>query len=240
MHTVSAALKARVDARLAECVKLTGIDVGKVTVLYDINSARLGGQAIYSTNTIRLNPVFLNAHTDHYILTTVAHEWAHLAAHKRYGSYINAHGPEWRATFAKTGSPVSRCHNYTVPAGVKVGKPKPKTELCCGRCGEDMTCGPRVAARIRAGHIYRHKACGGAVVIKASASAPAPVAAKAKAPAAPKAGSKLEQCYDLYRAWAGSSPAYDRAGMIAVFVNEADCSPAGASTYYARIKKELG
>ena len=72
-----------------------------------------------------------------------------------------------------------------------------------------------------------------------------PIAASAPAPApkdptfnrAPKlAGSKLEKCTLLYRENYGVS----RRVMIALFVEEAGCTQAGAATYYAKIKKELG
>jgi len=237
MMTVSAAIKSRVNARLAECVAKSGIDTGKITVTYDINSARLGGQANIITNTIRLNPVFLNAYTDHYIETTVAHEWAHLATRKVYGRNVSSHGPEWKRTMVDIGVPPSRCHSYQVPEGVKVGKSHAKHDICCDKCGKDLQCGPKVHANIRNGASYRHKGCGGNIVIVGLAPAVKPIITVQAKPLVKPAvtGSKMEQCMTVYVAMtAAGAP---RKEIIEAFVSLIKMTPAGASTYYQNCKK---
>lgn len=238
--TVSAAIKARVNARLAECKKLTGIDVGKLDVRYDINSQRLGGQAIYRGNIIRLNPVFLNAHTDHYLLTTVAHEYAHLAAFHKYGRAGHGHGAYWKAVFAKTGSPVSRCHNYTVPEELKlkVGKTVTRHEAHCEKCGHKFEITSKRVSKMKAGAAYRHNYCGGKLVLGAKPGAPAPV--KVAPAAAPVTGSKLDKCRQLWKTHQLPRAPQTRETMIDLFVRFAGCTTAGAATYYSKLKKELG
>lgn len=235
MFTVSTELKKRVNDKIAECAHKSGIDCGKIEVRYDINSKRLGGQALLRDNVIRLNPVYLNAHTEHYINDTVVHEWAHLAAHKKYGRYISAHGNEWKNTMRAVGVVPSRTHNYTVPEGVKVGKQTTKYAIVCNKCGEKMECGPKVFAKLNRGASYKHNRCGGTIapVGKVAAAKPA-----APAPSSiPKTGSKKDQCVAIYKAY---HKVLDRQGLITAFVKNAGCTPAGAATYYSTIKKEIG
>lgn len=250
---VSAELKARVNARLAECKKLTGIDVGKLDVRYDINSQRLGGQAVYRGNIIRLNPVFLNAHTDHYLLTTVAHEYAHLAAYHKYGRAGHGHGAHWKNVFAMCGSPVSRCHNYTVPEELKqkVGKTVARHEAHCEKCGHKFEITSKRVSKMKAGATYRHTSCGGLLVLGAKdvlklsgkmVSIPTAKALAHTVPAAPAAltGSKLDKCRQLWKTHNNLPRApQSRDTMIDLFVTFAGCTPAGAATYYAKLKKEM-
>lgn len=233
MFQVSAELKKRVNDKIAECARKSGIDCGKIEVRYDINSKRLGGQAILGQNVIRLNPVYLNAHTDHYINSTVPHEWAHLAAHKKYGRYISAHGTEWKNTMRSVGVVPSRTHSYTVPEGVQVGKRTAKYAVVCDRCNEQLECGPKVFAKLQRGASYHHKHCGGkitAVGKKAAAPVVNPVVKKA----APSTGSKLDRCREIYKLYAK----HDRKTIIETFVHYIGMTPAGAATYYAKIAKE--
>lgn len=237
MFNVSADLKKRVEQRLAECVAKSGIDTGKITIKYDINSKRLGGQAIYSTNTIRLNPVFLNAHTEQYIFDTVAHEWAHLAAHKKYGRFISAHGTEWKNTMRSIGVPPERCHSYKVPDGIRVGKQVKKYAIVCNQCGASMACGAKVFSKLQAGATYRHNACGGRIAPVGAVNpvVPKPVVAPKVVAKSNGGATKLEKCTGIYLR---NKQQLDRQRMIAAFVNDADCTPACASTYYAKLKKQ--
>lgn len=238
MFHVSAELKKRVEARLAECVAKSGIDTGKITVKYDINSKRLGGQAIYSTNTIRLNPVFLNAYTEQYIFDTVAHEWCHLAARKKYGRLISAHGAEWKNTMRSIGVPPKRCHSYKVPDGIRVGKQVKKYTVVCNQCGSSIECGAKVFSKLQAGATYRHNACGGKItpVGAVNPAVPKPVVAPKVVAKSAGGATKLEKCMEIYLQHRHE---FDRQRMIAAFVNGADCTPACASTYYQKLKAKL-
>jgi hypothetical protein len=53
----------------------------------------------------------------------------------------------------------------------------------------------------------------------------------------PKTGSKKDRAEQLYLSHKATA---DRATMIAIFVNELDMTPAGASTYYSNCKKSFG
>lgn len=248
MHTVSAALKAKVEARVRECIAKAGVALPMPTIKYDINSARLGGQANYVKNHIRVNPVFLNAYGDEYIKHTVGHEVAHLTAGKRHGWRIQAHGAEWKAEMLRIGLTPKRCHSYKVPAGIKVGKQTTKHACSCDRCGYQSEVGSKVANKIKAGAIYKHRGCGGKIVLplKLSGTMVSIPTKTAKAhtvktpgklaPAA--AGSKLDQCRVLWKTHQLPKAPQSRATMINLFVKIAGCTPAGAATYYAKLIKE--
>lgn len=248
MHTVSAALKARVTAKIAECIKKSGVTMPMPTIKYDINSARLGGQANYSKHLIRVNPVFLNAYTDHYIDQTCTHEAAHLIARAKYGRMISAHGPEWKRVMVDLGVQPNRCHSYKVPAGLKVGKQTTKHACSCERCGYETEVGTKVANKIKAGAVYRHRGCGGRIgfPLHLSGKMVAIPTATAKAHTvktpgklSPTAtGSKLDICRQLWKTHQLPKAPQSRATMIDLFVRFAGCTPAGAATYFAKINKE--
>ena len=244
---VSDEIKNRVNARLAECVAKSGIDTGKIIVKYDINSARLGGQAITAygnKHTIRLNPVFLNAYTDHYIETTVAHEWAHIACNVVHGRC--GHGPKWKQMRWSIGVPPERCHNYEVPKGMNVGKQRQKYQIVCDCCGEEMECGAKVFAKIQNGARYTHRRCGGVIkVVGRIINKPAqpvvtkPVQKAAQVPATkPAAGAtKMEQCKAIFVTMTAAGAA--RKEIIEAFVSQIGMTNAGASTYYNTCKKAM-
>lgn len=248
MHTVSAAMKAKVEARVRECIAKSGVALPMPTILYDINSARLGGQANYRKNHIRVNPVFLNAYGDDYIKHTIGHEIAHLTAGKRFGWGISAHGLEWKNEMARIGLPAKRCHSYKVPEGVKVGKNVTKHACSCERCGFQSEVGSKVANKIKAGATYRHRGCGGKIVLPLKLSgtmvsvptktAKAHTVKTQAAPAPAKAGSKLDICRQLWATHQLPQAPQSRATMIDLFVRFAGCTAAGASSYYQKLKAE--
>lgn len=237
MHTVSTELKKRVTAQVKESIKKSGVNLPMPTILYNINSARLGGSARISTNTIRLNPVFLNAHTDAFIKQTVQHEVCHLITFKKYGAFIDAHGEQWKREMRNLGIPPDRCHQYTVPAGVKAGKQTRKFDIVCTKCGTIMQTGMRSYNNMLAGRSsYKHSKCGGNIIVGRSpnqvlAVRPAPQAVTPKAPAGTQ--SKLAKCFAMYKTYKHT---YDRATMIRTFIQEAGCTTAGAATYFATCK----
>lgn len=243
---VSDEIKNRVNARLAECVAKSGIDTGKIIVKYDINSARLGGEAHAAANVIRLNPVFLNAYTDHYIETTVAHEWAHLATRKVHGYGVSSHGPEWKQMMINIGVPPARCHNYEVPKGMNVGKQRQKYQIVCDCCGEEMECGAKVFAKIQNGARYTHKRCGGVIKVMGRiinkpaqpvVTKPAQKAAQVPATKPATGSTKMEQCKAIFVTMTAAGAA--RKEIIEAFVSQIGMTNAGASTYYQNIKKAM-
>ena len=267
MFQVDAALKARVTAKINECVTKVntkhGINMPTVHVRYDINSARLGGEARLHENTIRVNPVLLNAHTEEYINQIIPHEAAHLAVHQVYrvGKHEDpsSHGYEWQQMMVRTlGVPADRLHKLRVPEGVQVGKPKAKYNYVCSRCNATVVVGPKHHAKLQGGHHMWHKTCGSQSRLtfaaaagrvsyaeaKQQGTAPRPAAPAPQAPATPvlrpaRVGSKLDQCYHWYNHYLDNVPeGYTmRQICISVFINEVDMSAAGASTYYNTCQK---
>lgn len=264
MHTVSAQMKAKVDARVLECVNIAkqwcaknfidAHDRIKVpTLRYDINSARLGGYAI-GGHTVRLNPVFLNAHTDEYIKDTVGHEMAHIFVRQIYGNGPKSHGYEWKRMMSTLGLVASRCHDMEVPEGVKVGKPKMKYNYTCSVCRDNIVVGPKHHAGLQKGRSLFHAQCGRgsklvyvgdigrlnygeAKVAAQTGKYPAPTIKVPKVPTAtdkqPKTGTKMWECKQLMARHSN----YSRKQMIDMFITRVGCTKAGASTYYATLNK---
>jgi hypothetical protein len=144
----------------------------------------------------------------------------------------SAHGTEWKNVMRSLGAVPSRTHNYKVPEGVKVGKQTTKYAAVCNKCGEKLEVGGKVRNKLALGAVYKHGRCGGTVALDKT-----PVAKPVAAPVVvPTTGSKKDQCVALYKAYHKS---LDRQGMIKVFVARAGCTPSGAATYFAAIKKEL-
>jgi SprT protein len=260
---VSADIKRRVDAKIAECItKINaahGVSMTTPTVRYDINSTRLGGEAIPGQNIVRFNPVFLNAHTDEYIEQVVPHEIAHIGVRKvygiiRHGKKYSSHGPEWQNMMVVTlGVPAKRTHSM-VAEGVQHGRQKSKYVYRCPHCNSDLVVGPKHHRALQTGHHLRHKSCGyvgtfqlqraaGKVSYEAARATPAAPAAatpQRQAPAAPNVkaptpGSKLALCYAWFKRCMDAGR--DRKYTLRVFEYEAGMTPAGASTYYSQCQK---
>lgn len=262
MFAVAQDLKAQVSAKVDECIaKISAhhnIVMCPIKIVYDINSARLGGQADFGRRILRVNPVFLNAHTEHYLKTTVPHEVAHFGVNDVWMANPfsfkrpDGHGFEWEQMMYVVGAPADRCHNYTVPEGVVVGKPKTKYHYTCPKCNKDMFAGPRVHANIQQrGVKYFHRGCGqhdpillvqqvGKVTYATAQTMVNDQSKQLAAPTVPKhipaphvGMNKMERCRAIYTACAGEV----RATIISKFVSEVGMTQAHASTYYATIKK---
>lgn len=258
MFTVSDDLKQRVNARVLECramvMKHTSLPhehkLTIPTIVYDINSARLGGEA-RGGHTIRLNPVFLNQDPDGYIKQVVGHEYCHIAQHNLYGNRTSAHGREWKNLMRICGLTADRCHTYKAPEGVVLGKPKAKFNYVCDTCGGNVIAGPTHHRKMQAGASLYHSGCGtksrlkyvgdlGRVDYAQATKAAAnnqyvtPVINAKQQFKIPKAGTKLHDCYGWYIKYKNSVP---RKQMISIFVKHCGCTVAGAATYYNTLSK---
>jgi SprT protein len=263
LKTVTAELKSRVNAKVAECIAKVnaryGINMRPVNIEYDIHSARLGGQAIHHTRTLRFNPGFLTLHTEKYLATTVPHELAHIAVYDKWQAPFvtggfrrerpTPHGSEWQSMMVVVGAPVKRCHTYTVPEGVVLGKAHAKFHYKCQNCGNDHFVGAKVHAKILRGAKYHHTTCGkGGQLVPATTTiivqpklhtmlgiipkTPVPVQ---KSQTKDHAGmSKFDRCLAIYM----SHPGKSRKAIISKFVDEVEMTAAGASTYYSKCTKE--
>lgn len=250
IQTVPALLQRQVVAKVDACVaaieKNYGVKMPKINIKYDLDSTRIGGQAIYSSSTVRFNPIYLNTHTDKYLRTTVVHEVVHLGVFAAYGGRMQPHGIEWKMMMRVLGAQPNRCHSYTHPAGI-FGKEKAKYGHKCSVCNETVMTGPKVHTNIEQGGKYFHKACGrNAMLLPVGAAGPKTPTPKTPTPRAPtprtptpraptprQAISKIDQCKQIYKLLAGS----DRATIINAFIMQARCTPAGAATYFATCKR---
>jgi SprT protein len=242
------------DGYFAKATQLYGIAMPKVRLVADINSARLGGQANYTNMRLRVNPVFLENDTDHYIEQTIGHEVAHFVvrAREKAGHYgtgmfkrVRSHGPEWQRVMRDLGLPANRTHNYQVPAHLvgKVGKSKARYRYICPNCKHEYQLSSVLHNRIQQLRQVRwHPRCGrtlGQIVYQPVAPVAAPAVptlqviqatVKVKAPAP---GTKLADCYKLYK----SLPGATRQSLIQMFVQNLGMTANGASTYYYQCNK---
>lgn len=73
------------------------------------------GVAHLNENLLRFNPKLYQENREHFLKQTVAHEVAHLIAHRMFGGRIRPHGEEWqlimRGVYELT---PDRCHTYEI------------------------------------------------------------------------------------------------------------------------------
>lgn len=100
--------------------------------------------------------IFDRAENQAGLRNTVLHEIAHLMAPGAH------HGPAWKRAALSIGCTAERCHNFTTnDAGSRRNYP-----VQCARCGHGFDVGAVRAAKILSGSaIYRHRGCGGQLVI---------------------------------------------------------------------------
>lgn len=85
-------------------------------VRFDLRG-RAAGQARLTNRgplVIRYHPVLLRDNPEDFLISTVPHEVAHVAAFARHGAGIRPHGPEWTAIMRHLGAEPLRCHGYDV------------------------------------------------------------------------------------------------------------------------------
>jgi SprT protein len=246
--------KARVMSQLkdgiAVCEKHYGITVKTPKVFFDLRGTT-AGTANYRDWVIRLNPAIMMANLSEF-RQTVLHELAHLVndivhpeAHRPTTSSYSArrvkrdpHGAGWAEVMGVLGLEPRRCHSYDISAAVKGYK------YTCTGCSLTVTLTQHKHDRMLANpQTYRHSKCKHSSLVYTTTPAPvaapvvvaAPVAAAPVAPVAPAAfapeTSKWGKCLLLFVANKFSK---NRREMIELFVREAGCTPAGASTYYSK------
>ncbi len=264
---VTIKVKADVTSAIKRCIGIAETKYGRKfampTVIYR-KRGTVGGTANDARYEIDLNPILLMENLDVFIDRTVVHEFAHLVdgimnPHTRETRIVRTrrglgrskrdiHGATWKNIMRLFGAEPSRCHSYDVTnARVKNKAPRDHKWVCgCGRGEINLTAKKHARMMELAsngvlrdgtfggwyarGHTYRR--CG-----KYSYVATAPVARVANVaapkPRAPRTGTtKLDKCR---RVW---NPGHTRAANIVAFIEEG-CTPAGAATYYAKIKKEF-
>ena len=91
--------------------KIFNRDFDFPTILFK-KRGKVAGIANHVTNTLNFNMVLLTENTDHFLKTTVPHEWSHLIARELCLHRIQPHGREWKAVMIKLGASPNRCHSY--------------------------------------------------------------------------------------------------------------------------------
>lgn len=221
---------------------------------------RCAGTGSYTKWEIDLNPVLLWKEGDTFINETPIHELAHLItdrvypeAHDRGIKIVRGrirrekrevHGPSWYEVMNVLGvANPQRCHTFDTSHLPK--KHVTKYPYTCSCKTWDL--GPKrhkklvMAAAIGARCPYRCPHCKGD--LKLGMNAPLTPIAKPK-PVVQfvtlGTSSMFKSKYDLARHIMKFGKTKTRGELIAEMVNEAGCTPAGAATYYAKLKNELG
>lgn len=254
---VTREIKDRVEAKLRESIALAESHYGQSfkfpSVIYT-KRGRVAGTADIRAWEVNFNATLLMENIEDFIARTVPHEMAHLIDYQLnpsnfeggWGRKRSVHGPTWKRIMTIIGAENSRCHSYdTTNSRVKKGRQN-KHVYVCKTCGKEMKLGAQRHRKMQTGTRYWMRGCGrhagyNYVGVEGAVRQPLPVAADRPTivpPANPTnvpTGSKLEKCRALYRDHRGAS----RQGMIELFMRHADCTKAGAATYYAKIKKEM-
>lgn len=250
------ALKKKVDAKIAECLKVMDahykVKMWRPTVAYDLKGT-VAGMANYKTRHIRLNPDLMIANWDDFINVTVPHELAHIACEQLYPEAHNPkidwverdlalragrrvklpkreiHGKRWKSIMAVLGADDSRCHNYDVaPARrMKAGS----VLMQCDKCNNQYSMGKKRFAAWKLNPKAFWCKCSKTSylsVVGNSVRTPAPV--KASRPV--KVATKKQRAVELYDAMMSANPLASRAAIIDAFIRELEMTKAGASTYY--------
>lgn len=259
---VPANIKARVKAKLEECIATAEAHYGQKFRMPKIEytlRGRTAGTANYGTWVVNFNSVLLMENLEDFIARTVPHEMAHLIndqvypeSHateivRTYRGYRRTkrspHGHTWQSVMRVLGADPSRCHSYdTTNSRVKKGN-RAKHVYVCKTCQAQMKLGPKRHAKVQSGASrYWLRGCGrhaGFTYVGLEGAEKAPEIKLPKAADAPKPKKSvpgIKSKLDLCREW--FNPSLSRAQNIANFVNEVCCTPAGASSYYSKIKSE--
>ena len=255
MH-VTTEIKARVVAKLVEGIALIKAHYGVSLNMPAVKYAKRGttaGTAEIRNWTVNFNGALLMENVEDFIARTVPHELAHLAveriypeAHRpqRVGRRLKRdfHGADWQEVMRVLKvTDITRCHSYDTSNTKIVKSTGKRVEWKCSKCDATLLLTDAKSARLRAhpGALW-HRGCRGAKLFEVKAGSSA-VAAKPAAPVITKVvptsltlGSKIAQCWELYR----FHPTGSRQQLINMFVLHAGCTDAGAATYYATCKKK--
>jgi predicted SprT family Zn-dependent metalloprotease len=266
---IQSRVTAKLRDGLDHAAKAYGQQFSMPVVSYDL-AGTVAGYANYNKWTIRLNATLLMENVDAFIERTVPHELAHLITDRVYpeahasrlaitrtGSVKrtkrDVHGPRWQSVCRVLGmADVKRCHSYDVTNAKVVKSNSRQIEWKCP-CGASLLLSPMMSAQLdRTPNARWHRGCrgrtlqrvvpltrtvdlreyagvaianGSSVVVQVPVSTPAVVS------------SKIDSCRQLYLKYSSTK---QRAEMIAMFVKQVQCTPAGAATYYATLKKQYG
>ncbi len=266
---VSKVVKARVVAQLKKSIALAEAHYNTTfkfpIVKYD-KRGTTAGTANYTHYTLDFNSVLLMENIEDFIARTVPHEMAHLIDHKLHPENFRSdlrmtstgrwkrtkrdvHGRTFKTIMHVMGAPDGgRCHSYDT-ANART-REKARHEWICNDCNATMKLGPgrhkkqmiRDTYRPRKQgcnwtHTYRYVGVVGAAPVAIAAQAAKPAKTTSPKPTTPmptKGPSKVAMCRRIYDRTRSRQQNIDR------FISGAGCTPAGASSYFSKIKDEFG
>jgi len=221
----------QIRTKIRQCIKLAEAAFNQrfymPTVVFNVTNSA-AGYACSGSNTIRLNPTLLMQNVNDFLTDTVPHEFAHIVADIVYPTghldkrkktkRVPHHGTGWKHVMGVFGLPPRVHHGYAVEHSVRSQR-YPHT---CSVCGElyQLTVKQAESVRIRAGSLF-HNRCG-----KDSKFIPID---KNELPL-----SKYHKCEMLYT----NNRTAGRVDLIEMFINQAQTTPAGAATYYAKLRNK--
>lgn len=252
---------------IAICEKQFNRKFTMPTVAYDIVGTT-AGYANYGMHRIRLHPILLMENLEQMINETVPHEMAHLITGLVYphikertfaysGFGVKAtkcahHGPEWQGVMRLMGLNPARCHSMDTSSFVV------KHAYVCSTCNREYKLTQRRHNKFQKNTAAYRCHCKGKLFpqvvaatkeIKVSEiigklAAPETFterfgvnsAATATTGFGPSSGTKLYACYGLFKTM---KMVLSRTEMINLFVQRANCTAAGAGTYYSTCKKNF-
>lgn len=264
---VSKVLHERVVAELTKCIvvlekKFVGHKFPMPTIHYTLRGTT-AGTAKYANWSININAGLLldPRYETEQIEQTAPHELAHLVTFKVYPETMDrgpmqitrrgykrgkreVHGPRWQHVMRVMGKDPARLHQMDTTNVCT--RERVRYEWLCTGCKSVIEVGPKHNKALLSGNttIY-HKGCRGYKLIQPTTTIPTvahvqpPTIRPSVAPTvpvAPQSSSKIDTCKQLYLKYS----MLPRSEVLAKFKAIAGCTDAGASTYYATIKKMYG
>lgn len=251
---VTAAMQTRVEDHITDKLIMAADAFGRTFQFPTISYKQKGttaGTANNRTQHVDFNSVLLMENEQVFIDRTVTHELAHLIDATlnpelygyRYGKKRSVHGKTFKHIMITLGADPSRCHSYDVTSVRKTRAPSAKYVWISTPSGETMELGIKRHNKMRTGAAryfprgMSHLQFTFSHILGESHNRQMKTAPKRSNKPRSNGNvrnSKLNQCRIIF----GDLNGLKRSVIINAFVRDAACTPAGAATYYAKIKKE--
>jgi SprT protein len=236
---VSAEVKARVEAKLKECITIAEEHFGRTFKYPNVVYKKRGttaGTAYYAGYELDFNSVLLMENEEAFLQRTVPHEMAHLITDQVYPS-ATTHGKEWKSVMVLLGAEPSRCHSYDTSNSAH----KQQRHIYqCVACDKQYRLSTTRHNRLkkRAGtYVCKCAKAGKLQYIQSEHNGKKVADKKVTAPKYPRPGSKADKALDIYRDAMEADYAWNKHDFIYKFQEQLDMSYSGAQTYYYNTKK---
>lgn len=226
------ALKRRVQTRVNAYLRIVSAlwplyTIPPITITYDL-SGTSAGLAYCHLYQINFSPVLLLENVDEFINTIIGHEVAHIVSAHIFGQNIADHGSEWSTVMEAFNIPSARCHNLdTTNARRRITRWKHKCK-CPGKVHD-------VSSRLNRAIMTQTTPN---VVCLLCASKLIPVKVPSMVKGLPKMlqhETKVEKAKWVINKYKGKT----RAKLIALLMDMAGLTKAGATTYYYNLTKNV-